>query len=124
MSRTFIKVTTRGVVTRPPMLRRMPDGKPVTTVGVEVQKQNGDIIYQDWDVFERDAEDCARLLRRGDLVEFSGSETKNQWADKQSGQTRTRIVKRAREVTFFNHEPPEDKTAYLFDSPRPSDFGG
>ena len=109
MARTFIKVTSRGVVTRLPVLRKMPDGKSVTTVGIEVQKQNGDIIYQDWDVFETDAEECARRLRRGDLVEFYGSETKNQWSDRQTGLTRTRIVKRAREVTFFNHEPLEDE---------------
>jgi len=105
MEETFVKVTARGRVTRQPVLRSMPDGEPVTTIAIEIEKANGDMIYHDWEIFGDKATAAANLVR-GSLVELEGTEVKKQWPDKVSGAMRTKIIKRARSITFFQNVPP------------------
>jgi len=105
MSKTFVKVTARGIVAREPELRALPDGKAVTTVNLQIAKPTGDLLIQDWEVFEEDAKRCVANLRVGSLVEFSGTEVRKQWMDRNTQEPRARVIKRAREVVFFPDEP-------------------
>jgi single-strand DNA-binding protein len=92
-------ITVVGNLTRDPELRFTPNGTPVVSFGVAVNKRYQDKNSGEWlnsaDFFNivawfKLAENCAESLGKGDRVLISGRLSQESWEDKE-GQKRTSI---------------------------------
>ena len=90
-------ITVVGNLTRDPELRFRPNGTPVVSFGVAVNKRFQDKYSGEWpnsaDFFNivawfKLAENCAESLGKGDRVLISGRLSQENWEDKE-GQKRT-----------------------------------
>ena len=104
------KVFLIGNLTQDPELRRLPTGTAVATLRLAVnesfQSKGGErqerTLYVDVDVWERQAETCQQYLSKGSPVFVEGRLQMDQWTDKESGQTRSRMKIRAERVQFLS----------------------
>jgi single-strand DNA-binding protein len=95
-------VTIRGNVGKDPEIRFMPSGDAVCnfSVAVSERKKNGDSwedlppVWYRVSVFGRDAEAVAEILRQGNKVVVSGTQTVDTFTDR-AGQERQQIVIKA-----------------------------
>ncbi len=103
------KVFLIGNLTQDPELRRLPAGTAVTTLRLAVNEsfssKGGErqerTLYVDVDVWDRQAETCQQYLSKGSPVCVEGRLQMDQWTDKDSGQTRSRMKIRADRVQFL-----------------------
>lgn len=104
------KVFLIGNLTQDPELRRLPTGTAVATLRMAVnesfQTKGGErqerTLYVDVDVWDRQAETCQQYLQKGAPAFVEGRLQMDQWTDKESGQTRSRMKIRAERVQFLN----------------------
>ena len=101
-----------GRLGRDPELRYTQSGVPVTTLNVAtgetyIDRDGNKNEVTEWhrvSVFQRQAENCVKYLRKGSLVYVEGSLQTRKWQDPQ-GQERTATVIRAMRVTFLERRP-------------------
>jgi len=97
-----------GRLGRDPELRYTQSGVPVTTLNVAtgetyIDRDGNKNEVTEWhrvSVFQRQAENCVKYLRKGSLVYVEGSLQTRKWQDQQ-GQERSTTVIRAMRVTFL-----------------------
>ncbi|HEC22486.1 MAG TPA: single-stranded DNA-binding protein [Chloroflexi bacterium] len=98
-----------GNLGRDPEMRFMPDGRPVTTFTVAVNRrwtrQDGTQGEKTWwfrvTAWGRLAETCNQYLSRGRQVLVVGEIDASAWIDKQSGEARASLELTARDVKFL-----------------------
>ena len=103
------KVMLMGNLTRDPELRRIPSGVAVVTLGLAMNEsfkgKNGETnektIFVDVDVWDRQAENCEKYLSKGRPILVEGRLQMDEWADKESGQKRSKMKVRADRVHFL-----------------------
>ena len=106
-----------GRLGRDPELRYTQSGVPVTTLNVAtsetyIDREGNKNEITEWhrvSVFQRQAENCVKFLRKGSLVFVEGSLQTRKWQDQQGLDRYTTVIK-AQRVTFLDKrgEPRED----------------
>ncbi|MBQ7738177.1 MAG: single-stranded DNA-binding protein, partial [Desulfovibrionaceae bacterium] len=100
-----------GRLGRDPELRYTQSGVPVTTLNVAtgetyIDRDGNKNEVTEWhrvSVFQRQAENCVKFLRKGSLVFVEGSLQTRKWQDQQ-GQDRYTTVIKALRVTFLERK--------------------
>lgn len=100
-----------GRLGRDPELRYTQSGVPVTTLNVAtgetyIDRDGNKNEVTEWhrvSVFQRQAENCVKYLRKGSLVFVEGSLQTRKWQDQQ-GQDRYTTVIKALRVTFLDRK--------------------
>lgn len=115
------RVYVMGNLTRDPALKNLPSGTAVADFGLAVhesfRKKDGQTSEQtsflDVTAWEKQAETCAKYLKKGGKVLVEGKLVQEQWTA-QDGTKRTRIKIRADRVHFVggsNSKPDESAAA-------------
>jgi single-strand DNA-binding protein len=107
MSNTNV-ITFRGRVGNEIKLRHTPSGDAVTDLRVANNrywrnKQGDRVERTTWatvTVWGRQAELCGEYVKKGDLLTVTGQLEESVWNDAETGQRRSRLQIRAREVEF------------------------
>ncbi|MCR4667699.1 MAG: single-stranded DNA-binding protein [Desulfovibrio sp.] len=121
-----------GRLGRDPELRYTQSGVPVTTLNVATSETYTDRDgnrneVTEWhrvSVFQRQAENCVRYLRKGSLVFVEGNLQTRKWQDQQ-GMDRYTTVIRAQRVTFLdrrNDGPREEYDSFQQDGQAQGQF--
>jgi len=99
---TFIGI---GNLTRDPEMKYTGAGVPYTkfTVAISASKKDGDPLFLDCTVWEKQAESVAEYLRKGSKCAVQGEIRMDRWED-QEGNKRTKWFCNARNVEFL--DPP------------------
>lgn len=134
------RVMLMGRLTFDPELRRTPNGTAVSELRMAVnrswQGRDGDrreeVLYIDVTVWDRQAETCCQILRRGSLIFVEGSLKMDQWEDKNTGEKRSKVRVQADRVQFLDSRrdsgggaaPRDDEGGYGDPPPRESYGGG
>ena len=100
------KVLLIGNLTQDPELRRIPSGTAVSTLRLAVsesfQNKSGErverTVFLDVDVWDGQAKNCAQYLSKGSPVFIEGRLQLESWDDKETGQKRSGLKKRADRV--------------------------
>ncbi|MBQ7609412.1 MAG: single-stranded DNA-binding protein [Desulfovibrionaceae bacterium] len=108
-----------GRLGRDPELRYTQSGVPMTTLSVAtgetyIDREGNKNEVTEWhrvSVFQRQAENCVRYLRKGSLVYVEGSLQTRKWQDQQ-GQERSATVIRAMRVTFLERRSDMAREGY------------
>ncbi len=108
-----------GRLGRDPELRYTQSGVPLTTLNVAtgetyIDREGKKNEVTEWhrvSVFQRQAENCVRYLRKGSLVYVEGSLQTRKWQDQQ-GQERSATVIRAMRVTFLDRRSDMQREGY------------
>ena len=93
--------TLTGRLCADPVLRRTATGIPVTNLRVAVNTPDGEATFHDVVVWRRQAEVVARYMRKGRLVEVTGTAQSKDWTDK-NGTVRQSDEIVAYRVQFLN----------------------
>jgi single-strand DNA-binding protein len=108
MARDLNQVFIIGRLVKDPEIRYTPSGTPVTKFSVANNSsftQNNDkkeyVNYFDINVWGNQAVSCEKYLKKGKQVAIAGVLRQNRWADKASGQTRSKIEITAVSVQFL-----------------------
>lgn len=104
------RVQLMGRLTFDPELRRIPNGTAVSELRMAVnrswQGRDGDrreeVLYIDVTVWDRQAETCCQILRKGSLIFVEGSLKMDQWDDKTTGEKRSKVRVQADRVQFLD----------------------
>lgn len=94
------KVLLMGNLTRAPQTKATPGGMQICEFGLAMNRrfktQQGEdreeVCFVDVEVFGKQADFCARSLRKGSPVYLEGRLRFNQWTDRASGQNRNRLT--------------------------------
>ncbi len=119
-----------GRLGRDPELRYTQSGVPVTTLNVAtsetyIDRDGNKNEITEWhrvSVFQRQAENCVKFLRKGSLVFVEGSLQTRKWQDQQGVDRSTTVIK-AQRVTFLDKRSdstPREDYENGFHSNRPS----
>ncbi|MFH1226297.1 MAG: single-stranded DNA-binding protein [Planctomycetota bacterium] len=103
------KVFLMGNLTRDPELSYTPSGVPVCKFGMAVNRkyttkqgeQKEEVLFIDINVWKKQAENCAQYLKKGSQALVEGSLQLDSWADKKTGDKRTKIKVQAQSVKFM-----------------------
>ena len=103
------RVMMMGRLTRDPSLRRLGETLEVAEFGLAMSEWTGNkdgerkekVCFVDIVVWDRQAAACNEHLRKGMQVFVEGKLQMDEWADKQSGEKRTRLRVRADRVHFL-----------------------
>jgi single-strand DNA-binding protein len=114
------RVQLMGRLTFDPELRRIPSGTAVTELRMAVnrswQGREGDrreeVLYIDVTAWDRQAETCCQILRKGSLIFVEGSLRMDQWDDKTTGEKRSKIRVQADRVQFLDSRRGEGGQGY------------
>jgi single-strand DNA-binding protein len=104
------RVQLMGRLTFDPELRRIPNGTAVSELRMAInrswQGRDGDrreeVLYIDVTVWDRQAETCCQILRKGSLIFVEGALKMDQWDDKTTGEKRSKIRVQADRVQFLD----------------------
>jgi len=104
------RVQLMGRLTFDPELRRIPNGTAVSELRMAINRswqgrdgeRREEVLYIDVTVWDRQAETCCQILRRGSLVFVEGSLKMDQWDDKTTGEKRSKIRVQADRVQFLD----------------------
>ena len=103
------KVFLLGNLTRDPDVRSTPSGTSVCTLGLAMNRRyttsqgedREETCFVDVETWGRQAENCGKFLQKGRPVLVEGRLKQDQWQDKNSGETRSKIKVRAENVQFL-----------------------
>ncbi len=132
------RVMLMGRLTFDPELRRIPSGTAVSELRMAVNRswqgrdgeRREEVLYIDVTVWDRQAETCCQILRRGSLIFVEGSLKMDQWEDKTTGEKRSKVRVQADRVQFLDSRrdsgggPPREDEEYGSPPPRESYGGG
>ena len=111
--RDIATTTISGNLTRDPELRSTPSRTSVCVMRVafNTRRKDGEqwvdkANYIGVEAWGAQADSCAQYLRKGSRVFVTGELEYQEWADKDSGQKRSVIRVRAREITFEGGADP------------------
>ncbi|MDG3006718.1 single-stranded DNA-binding protein [Paludisphaera mucosa] len=104
------RVQLMGRLTFDPELRRIPNGTAVSELRMAVNRswqgrdgeRREEVLYIDVTVWDRQAETCCQILRKGSLVFVEGSLKMDQWDDKTTGEKRSKVRVQADRVQFLD----------------------
>ncbi|AMV36597.1 single-stranded DNA-binding protein [Planctomyces sp. SH-PL62] len=104
------RVQLMGRLTFDPELRRIPNGTAVSELRMAINRswqgrdgeRREEVLYIDVTVWDRQAETCCQILRKGSLIFVEGSLKMDQWDDKTSGEKRSKIRVQADRVQFLD----------------------
>jgi len=103
----FNKVILIGHLTRNPELRYIPNGTPVASFGLAVNRKykqgeelKEEVCFVDIVVFGRQAEHCSQYLTKGNGVVVDGRLQQRRW-ETEDGQKRSKHEVQAQTVTFL-----------------------
>jgi len=109
MARDLNQVIIIGRLVRNPEIRYTTSGTPVTKFSVAnnmTYMQNNEkkdlVNYFDINVWGNQAVNCEKYLKKGSQVAIIGSLRQNRWADKATGQTRSKVEITANTVQFLS----------------------
>ena len=117
------KVFLIGNLTRDPELRHTPSGMAVSDLGVAVNRsyttkdgeRREEVSFIDVTVWDRQAENCHKFLKKGRPVHVEGYLKMDSWDDKTTGKKMYKLKVQAESVQFLGGRD---------DSGGPSDGGG
>ena len=130
----FNKVYLLGNLTRNPDLRGTPGGSSVCELGLAVNRHystNGqekdEVLFVDVNVWGKLAEVCHRNLSKGSQIMVEGRLTMDQWQDRNSGETRRKIIITAESIQFLagpnRNQAQENTSAGVDQSYAPGGYG-
>lgn len=103
------KVLLIGNLTRDPELRYTQNGSAVCEIGMAINRtymsnneKKEDVCYVDVNVWGRSAEACSRYLKKGSSLFVEGRLNFDQWTDKDSGKTRSKLKVVAERTQFLS----------------------
>jgi single-strand DNA-binding protein len=104
------RVQLMGRLTFDPELRRIPSGTAVTELRMAVNRswqgrdgeRREEVLYIDVTAWDRQAETCCQILRKGSLIFVEGSLKMDQWDDKTTGEKRSKTRVQADRVQFLD----------------------
>ena len=103
------KVMLIGNLTRDPELRYTQNGSAVCEIGMAINRtymsnneKKEDVCFVDVNVWGRQAEACSRYLKKGAPLFVEGRLNFDQWTDKESGKTRSRLRVVAERTQFLS----------------------
>ena len=104
------RVQLMGRLTFDPELRRIPNGTAVSELRMAVNRswqgrdgeRREEVLYIDVTVWDRQAETCCQILRKGSLIFVEGSLKMDQWDDKTTGEKRSKVRVQADRVQFLD----------------------
>jgi single-strand DNA-binding protein len=121
----FNKVILIGNLTKNPELRYTPNGVPVTSFGLAVNRRfrqaedlKEEVCYIDIVVFGKQAEHCGQYLNKGSGVIVDGRLQQRRW-ETDDGQKRSKHEVVAQTVTFLPKRPEGGAGAEPPDQPVP-----
>jgi len=91
-------------------MRYTVSGKAVTKFSIAVNEGSGErrtTEFLDCEAWEKQAELVAEYCRKGRKVLVTGSYSTEHWTDKTSGQKRSKVVIKCRNVEFLDRRPDE-----------------
>jgi single-strand DNA-binding protein len=108
-----------GRLTADPELRYTPQGDPVCTFNIAVNKKftkstgekAEDSLFMEVETWKRPAEICAQFLKKGREVLVSGELKMDRWTDTTTNKPRTKIRLRAAVVQFLGPKDASEATA-------------
>jgi single-strand DNA-binding protein len=102
------KIFLIGNLTRNPDLRGTPGGASICELGLAVNRRytsNGqekeEVVFIDVNAWGKIAESCHRNLSKGSQIMVEGRLTMDQWQDRNSGETRRKIIVTADNIQFL-----------------------
>lgn len=102
------KIFLIGNLTRNPDLRGTPGGASICELGLAVNRKytsNGqdkeEVVFVDVNVWGKQADACHRNLSKGSQIMVEGRLTMDQWQDRNSGETRRKIIVTADNIQFL-----------------------
>lgn len=102
------KIFLIGNLTRNPDLRGTPGGASICELGLAVNRRytsNGqekeEVVFIDVNAWGKIAESCHRNLSKGSQIMVEGRLTMDQWQDRNSGETRRKIIVTAENIQFL-----------------------
>lgn len=101
---TVNKAFLLGRLTRDPQVKHLQGGKSVAEFAIAVDKFAGGEkkpVFVDIKAWEKLAEVASNYLHRGDPVHIEGRIDMDQWADKSTGQQRTKLFVVAERLTLL-----------------------
>jgi single-strand DNA-binding protein len=112
---TFNSVVLLGNLTRDPELRYTPQGVPVATFAVAVNRRTkeGDaegVAFVDIEAWGRLAEISSAHLKRGRQILVSGELRQARWVDEASKKNRSKLTVVAGELQFLGGKGTQGKT--------------
>jgi len=109
---SFNSVVLLGNLTRDPELRYTPQGVPVASFAVAVNRKAKEggaegVAFVDVEAWGRTAEICAEHLKRGRQVLLAGELRQDRWVDETSKKNRSRIFVVAETLQFLGGKGTE-----------------
>ena len=104
-------ITIVGRLTRDPQLRSTSKGLPVCNIRVAINHEDAETEFRTCVCWSRTAENVAKYLKTGRLVEVTGREVTRTWTGR-DGQERSETELNAFRVQFVRSQPqaqPADK---------------
>ena len=106
---TINNVVLLGNLTRDIELRFTPKGAAVANMGLALNRvwtdeggqKKEEVTFLDVAVFSKQAENCAKYLKKGSQVAVIGRLRQESWDDKQTGQKKSKITVVADNVQFL-----------------------
>ena len=106
---TINNVVLLGNLTRDVELRFTPKGAAVANMGLALNRawtdeggqKKEEVTFLDVAVFSKQAENCAKYLKKGSQVAVIGRLRQESWDDKQTGQKKSKITVVADNVQFL-----------------------
>ena len=129
---SFNKVYLMGNITRDIELRYTPGGAAVCDMGLAVNRRwsaNGqdqeETTFVDVTVWNKQAENCSRFLKKGSPCFIEGRLRLDTWDDRESGQKRSRLRVVAENVQFLGARGDQvfDQQQDYGQQPMPQSFG-
>lgn len=113
---SFNSVSLMGNVTRDPELRYTPKGIAVCRVSLAINRryklesgeERDEVTYVECDSFSRHAELLAKYVRKGSPLFLHGRLKLDQWADKTTGEKKTRLGVVVETFQFLGSKPESE----------------
>jgi single-strand DNA-binding protein len=96
----------------PDQPRQTQSGKDVLNVRLAVNHLGRDeAVFVDVTCWDTTARNAAKYLHKGSLVAVSGKLAQDEWADKETGEKRSKHYINANQVSFLDRAPAQNQAA-------------
>lgn len=119
---SFNKVLLMGNLTREPEIRYTPNGSAVCEFGMAINRtytsnneKKEEVCFVDINVWGKQAETCSRYLQKGSPLFVEGRLQLDQWNDKETGKSRSKLRVVAERTQFLGS--PGNKEGFGEDTP-------